>query len=118
MTTEQLVNKWFDVWEQGDFENIPVSDNFSHTSPFGTINTKKSYLALVRLNKDQFLGHDFIIHEFISEVNKACVRYTAVKGDFKLDVSEWNYCSNSLIEKIVAYYHIGDIRENMLLKKS
>ena len=83
MTPQQLLNKWFDCWEQGDFENIPVADNFSHISPFGTINTKKSYLALVTLNKEQFLGYDFIIHDIISEGKKACVRYTAVKGDFK-----------------------------------
>ncbi|WP_299552007.1 nuclear transport factor 2 family protein [Seonamhaeicola sp.] len=115
MTTQQLVNKWFDVWERGDFENIPVSDNFSHTSPFGTISGKKAYLALVSLNKEQFLGHDFIIHDIISENNKACVRYTAVKGDFRLDVSEWHYCNNNLIEKIIAHYHIGEIREDKQL---
>lgn len=116
MTTEQLVNKWFDCWEHGDFENIPVSDNFSHISPYGIIKTKKSYLALVRLNKDQFLGHDFIIHDILADGDKACVRYTAVKGNFKLDVSEWHYCNENLIEKIVAYYHIGDIRADKKLK--
>ncbi|MEC3905839.1 nuclear transport factor 2 family protein [Tamlana sp. 2201CG12-4] len=115
MTIEQLVNKWFEVWERGDFENIPVSKNFSHTSPYGTINGKSTYLNLIKDNKDQFLGHTFVIHDMISEDNKACVHYSAIKEDFKLNVSEWHYSKNNLIEKIIAHYHIGNIREDKQL---
>jgi len=40
------------------------------------------------------------------------VRYTARQGkDFKLDVSEWYYRENDLIREIIAYYHIGEVRE-------
>ena len=40
-----------------------------------------------------------------------------VSGDFKLEVSEWHYISNNLIRQIIAYYHIGEIREERKLKK-
>ena len=118
MNAETLVKKWFDKWEKGDFLDLPVPDNFKHTSPFGTINGKKQYISLVEENKDKFLGYRFEIHDGIYGNDKACVRYTATQGDFILDVSEWYYIKGDLIEEIVAYYHIGEIREDRELSKS
>lgn len=117
MNTKILVNKWFERWSDGDFHNLPISENFKHTSPFGTIHGKKAYLDLVEQNKEKFLGYTFSRHDGIFENNKACVRYTASQGDdFKLDVSEWYYFQNNLIDKIVAYYHIGEVRDERKLK--
>lgn len=112
MELKKLVNTWFDRWKEGDFHNLPVSETFRHTSPFGTIDGKKAYVALVEENKDKFLGYRFEIHDELYDRDKGCVRYTAVQGDFRLDVSEWYYARNGLIEEIVAYYHIGEIRED------
>ena len=113
---EKLVNDWFDKWSNGDYLNLPISESFKHTSPFGTIEGKKTYLDLVEKNKDKFLGYSFKIHDAIYENEKACVRYTARQGDFLLDVSEWYYVKDKLIEEIIAYYHIGDIHEDRKLK--
>ncbi|MDN5215159.1 nuclear transport factor 2 family protein [Fulvivirgaceae bacterium BMA12] len=113
----ELVKQWFDKWDQGDFHHLPISDNFKHTSPFGTIEGKKAYIDLVQENKDKFLGYTFEIHDEIYENDSACVRYTARQGeDFKLDVSEWYYAEDNLIRNIMAYYHIGEIREERKIK--
>lgn len=118
MDIKTLIPTWFRVWESGEFQKIPVTDTFIHISPFGTIEGKKSYLELVVSNKDKFLDYRFEIHDTIYDKDKACVRYTAHQGeDFKLDVSEWYYISGGLIDKIVAYYHIGEIREDRKLKE-
>jgi hypothetical protein len=117
MDLKELVKKWFDKWEEGDFYNLPITENFKHTSPFGTINGKKVYISLVEANKDKFLGYRFEIHDEIYEKEKACVRYTAIQGDFNLDVSEWYFASNNLIEEIAAYYHIGEVRDDRKLSK-
>jgi len=113
-----LVRKWFGKWEEGDFRNLPISGNFRHTSPFGTIDGKKEYLSLIESNKDKFLGYRFDIHDEIYGKDMACVRYTAIQKDFILDVSEWFYVRNDLIEAIVSYYHIGEIRDDRQLSKS
>ena len=114
--TEKLVNEWFAKWREGDFTNLPLTEDFSHTSPFGTIEGKKTYEDLVNNNRDKFLGYTFEIHDGIYSANKACVRYTARQGDdFKLDVSEWYYVQNNLIDRIIAHYHIGEIREERAL---
>lgn len=116
MKLRALVKEWFDKWREGDFHALPISENFKHTSPFGTINGKKDYISLVEENKDKFLGYRFDIHDEIYDNDRGCVRYTAVQGDFELDVSEWYYAKNDVIEEIVAYYHIGEIREERKLK--
>ncbi|MBW2938240.1 nuclear transport factor 2 family protein [Aureisphaera sp. CAU 1614] len=116
---QQLIQQWFALWERGDFLSLPISDDFVHTSPFGTITGKKAYLDLVQNNKDKFLGYTFTLHDAIYGKHHGCVRYTAKQGDsFSLDVSEWYYSKDNLIQKIVAYYHIGDIREERKLKES
>ncbi len=112
MKIQELVKDWYAKWNSGDFFNLPLAEGFKHTSPFGTVDGKKAYLDLVQENKDKFLGYKFIIHDALYEGNRGCVRYTAKQGeDFSLDVSEWIYTENELIKEIVAYYHIGEIRE-------
>jgi hypothetical protein len=110
-----LVRKWFEKWESGDFLNLPISENFKHTSPFGTIEGKNTYLRLVEANKDKFLGYRFELHDEIYDKDRACVRYTAIQGEFILEVSEWYYSKNGLIDEIVSYYHIGELRDDRQL---
>ncbi len=112
MNAEITAKKWFEAWEKGDFLKLPISDDFVHTSPYGTIESKSAYLQVVMANRDKFLGHEFKIHDTIYAGDKASIRYTAIKDDFRLDVSEWHYSHDGIIDKIVAYYNIeGEISE-------
>ncbi|MGI9547140.1 MAG: nuclear transport factor 2 family protein [Flavobacteriaceae bacterium] len=116
MNTEKLLKKWFEIWEHGDFLQLPIADDFRHTSPYGTIEGKQAYIRLVEANKIKFLGHRFIIHDELYNKDRASVRYTATKGDFRLEVCEWHYIKGGLIEEIVAYYNIeGEINEERKL---
>ena len=116
MEIMDLVNAWFERWENGEFMDLPISENFTHTSPYGTVEGKKAYIDLIVANIDKCLGHRFQIHDIISEKDKACIRYTAIQVNFPLDVSEWHYVKEGKIDKIVAYYNIeGEIREDRKL---
>ena len=118
MNSNELVKRWFEIWENGDFENIPVTDDFRHTSPYGTIEGKTAYLELVTNNRDKFLGHRFEIHDELFTERNACIRYTAIQRDFQLEVTEWHYFENGKIDEIIAYYNIpGEVREDRKLKK-
>jgi hypothetical protein len=116
MDPKELVKQWFSKWEEGDFLNLPLTDDFKHTSPYGTINGKEEYIKLVEANKDKFLGYQFELHDNIYEGNKACVRYTGRQGGFSLDVTEWYLFKNNQIQEIIAYYNIkGEISEDRKL---
>ena len=116
MEIKDLVTTWFRKWNEGDFRNIPVSDDFKHTSPYGTIDGKSAYLELVEANTDKFLGNDIVLHDEIYETDHACVRYTVSKDDFSMEVSEWFYKGKDQIKEIIAYYNIkGEISEDRKL---
>ena len=115
MKPKDIIKDWFKKWELGDFLNLPLTEEFKHTSPFGTIKGKEEYLNLVKTNKDKFLGYKFEIIDELYEGDKGCIRYKALQGDFSLDVSEWHYIEKDLIKEIVAYYHIGEIKEERKL---
>lgn len=118
MNSATLVREWFDKWESGDFRSLPIAEHFKHTSPFGVINGKARYLTIVEENQDKFLGQEFEIHDGIYEKDMACVRYTARQGkNFTLAVSEWYYIKDGVIEEIISYYHIGEVRDERKIKE-
>ncbi len=118
MQSKKLTEEWFRCWEKGDYLSIPVSDDFSHTSPYGTIEGKSEYLKIVEANKEKFLGNTIEVRDSIYSANKACVRYRLRNPDFSMEVSEWIYISSGLISRIVSYYHIGgEISEERKLTK-
>lgn len=104
--TKDLIDSWFRCWEEGRYRDIPVTEGFRHTSPYGTIEGKKTYLDIVAANENKFLGHEFEIHEALYGEETACVRYTGRRGDFSLDVSEWYKVTAEGIAEIISYYNI------------
>ena len=65
-----VVKKWLSCWETGKLEDLPIQDDFCHTSPFGTIETKKHYLEIVEKNKADFLGNTLTVVAQIQQDNK------------------------------------------------
>ncbi|MGB5238641.1 MAG: hypothetical protein WBM43_01980 [Flavobacteriaceae bacterium] len=64
----------------------------------------------------RLLGHRFVTHDAFYETDRACVWYSALKKDFRLEVSEWHYIKSGMIHEIIAYYNIeGEISENRKL---
>jgi len=111
MNIQELVHTWFDLWKTGDFESLPLTEDFTHTSPYGTIRSKAEYFALAAANRDAFLGNTFEIHEMLFDAHKACIRYTMRSPTGTLEVSEWIYEKNGLIAEIIAYYNLEEERE-------
>ncbi|NNC96269.1 MAG: nuclear transport factor 2 family protein [Chitinophagales bacterium] len=54
MSIEELVKRWFNKWENGDFHDLPITESFKHTSPFGVIEGRKQYVALVDQLSENF----------------------------------------------------------------
>jgi hypothetical protein len=69
MGSHKLVLDWFGKWEKRDYYNLPIIDDFSHTSPYGTITGKEAYLNMVESNEDKFLGYRFVLHDILAEEN-------------------------------------------------
>jgi hypothetical protein len=118
METANLIQQWYSLWESGNFKTLPITNSFEHTSPYGTITGKKDYLALAEANQDKFLGNTFNIHQTLIEKETACVRYTMHGRNFDMEVTEWFFMKNQLIDRVIAYYNIeGEINEDRKLNQ-
>jgi len=111
MDIKELVKTWFELWKTGNFEALPLAEDFTHTSPYGKVNGKEAYLDLARANKEAFTGNRFEIHEMLFDAHKACIRYTMISPTGTLEVSEWIYEEQGLISKIIAYYNLEEERQ-------
>jgi hypothetical protein len=106
---EGLVKNWFGMWSAGDYRSLPLAEEFTHTSPYGTIEGREEYLRIVADNEEQFLGFEFQILDELYDANKASVRYAARSGDYVLEASEWFFGDGEKISSIISYYNIGDV---------
>ncbi len=87
---------------------MPLAEDFVHQSPYGTISGKEAYLDLVREHREAFLGYTFQIHDLLTEKNTGCCRYSAIKAEKTMEVSEWHYMAGGKISKVVAYYDLPE----------
>ncbi len=105
------VAQWFACWNSGNIENLPITDDFRHTSPFGTIETKARYMDIVRKNRDTFLGNQLEVLKQIVDGNHVCVQFRQTREDdrkFDMPVCEWYRLEGDRIKEIESFYNIGD----------
>lgn len=105
-----IVQKWINCWETGKIEDLPITEDFSHTSPFGTIAPKSKYMDIVRKNQKDFLGNTLTVIRQIYEDNNVCIQFKQHNENTGLDmmVCEWYIIEGDLIKEIQAFYNIGD----------
>lgn len=107
-----VVQKWLQCWEQGDIDNLPITDDFSHSSPFGLIKPKSRYLEIVNKNKADFLGNSLKVIDHIEEGDKACIQFEQKNKNTGLEmtVCEWYELEGDKIKAIQSFYNIGDAK--------
>jgi len=101
--SKQLVDDWFDAFRQRDISKLALTEDFVHTSPFGEINGRAAYLALIRENEEAFFSPTLQILDVIGSDDKFAVRYL-VDGNPACDCI---YVRDGRIARIYAYYHVG-----------
>ncbi len=105
-----VVQQWFDCWNEDQIDNLPISDDFSHTSPFGTITGKQRYLEIVNKNRKDFLGNKLTLERHIQQDNQVCVQFYQKNENtgLKMTVCEWHVIDGELIQEIRSFYNIGN----------
>lgn len=105
-----VINKWFRCWESGDIDSLPITEDFSHTSPFGTIQPKSRYLEIVENNRGDFLGNTLTVIKQIKEGDNVCVQFEQKNSNTGLEmtVCEWYVLNGDLIKEIRSFYNVGD----------
>ena len=105
-----VVAKWISCWDSGKVDDLPITNDFSHTSPFGTIAPKEKYMDIVHKNKADFLGNTLTVKKQIREGNQVCVQFEQHNKNtgLKMSVCEWYVIEGDLIKEIRSFYNIGN----------
>lgn len=110
MKLDPVVSKWFSCWQTGNLDELPVIENFTHTSPFGTIKTKAKYLQIVAKNKAEFLDNKLTVTRQIKQGNQVCVQFEQINTTTGLEmtVCEWYTLDGDNIKEIRSFYNVGN----------
>lgn len=100
----EVVHNWFAAFTQKDISLLQLHEDFSHTSPFGTVESRDAYLGLVKANTDKFFTDDIQVIDVIENQEASFVRYV-VNG---MPACDCIYIQDGLIKHIRSYYHFGE----------
>lgn len=99
----ELVDTWFAAFRVRDLSMTHLAEDFIHTSPFGEIHGRETYLDLVKENQEAFFSPVIEILDIIDGGDRFAARYL-VDGNPACDCI---YVRDGLITKIYSYYHYG-----------
>lgn len=105
-----IVAQWISCWETGKLDDLPITDDFKHTSPFGVIESKARYMEIVHKNKKDFLGNTLTVIKQIKENNQICVQFKQRNANtgLAMTVCEWYELDGDNIKEIRSFYNIGN----------
>ncbi|MDX1378896.1 MAG: nuclear transport factor 2 family protein [Anaerolineales bacterium] len=101
-----LADLWFDAFREKDISILEgnLAEDFTHTSPYGTIKGKEAYLDLVRENPEAFFSPVIEILDVIESGNSFAVRYLVNENP----ACDCIYIQEDQISEIYSYYHVGE----------
>lgn len=102
--SRQIVDDWLGAFREKDISKLKLAEDFIHTSPFGEIKGRDTYLNLVKANTEAFFGAELVTLDVLADGDKFAIRYL-VNGNPACDCI---YVRDGEIAKIYSYYHYGE----------
>ena len=105
-----VVKQWIECWNSGNVDDLPIADDFCHTSPFGTIESKARYMEIVNKNRQDFLGNQLTVTAQIQEGDQVCIQFEQKNANTGLEmtVCEWYWIEGDKITAIRSFYNVGN----------
>jgi hypothetical protein len=100
------VDAWFGAFRERDISELErnLAEDFMHSSPYGEVVGRKTYIDLVRSNEEAFFSPVIEIVDVLECGEKFAARYL-VNGNPACDCI---YVHHGQITKIYSYYHLGE----------
>ena len=107
MTTEneaaRLARTWITCWNQGRPLDIPLAEDFTHTSPLGVIAGRKTYLdKIIPMSAKNVV--DLRIRAILSSEGQAAIWFEMETENGVVQVCDWLQTENGEIKAINAFY--------------
>jgi ketosteroid isomerase-like protein len=98
----QVVRDYLEALVRKDYSSLPLSEDITHVSPFGTITGRKPFIEACKLVVSE--TREIILQDLLEEGDSVSVRYEAVTPVRRMPITEWYTLRNGLIARIDAYF--------------
>lgn len=106
-----LARIWIDSWNQGTPEKIPLSEDFTHTSPFGVVSGRKAYLEWVT-PMAQTDVIELRILRVLSDGDQATIHFEMRTPVGPIEACDWLRVEGSVIKEVHSFYDATELRKN------
>lgn len=106
---EALARIWLDYWNQGRPDDIPLAEDFKHTSPFGCVRGREKYLAWVKpLAEENFVRAK--VKRIISTPNQAVIHFEMESKKGTIQTVDWVVVEDGKIKEVHSFYDAAELR--------
>ena len=106
---EQLARTWIDCWNEGRPDDIPLAPDFVHTSPFGRVEGRDTYMDWVKPLAADNVSTLTIISTVGSD-DEAVVRFDMNTPHGVIAACDWVRIEGDEIAEIHSYYDATVLR--------
>ena len=100
---QQLARAWIEGWNAGDPDNIPLAEDFVHTSPLGVLKGRGPYLAKVKPMAAKNVV-ELTILKVLSEPGLAAIWFEMNTPNGPVQVCDWVHSKDGKITAVNAFY--------------
>jgi hypothetical protein len=108
-SAEILAKIWIERWNDGSPDLIPLAENFVHTSPYGRVKGRQTYLDWVKPLAKKNVSELQIIRT-LSRGNQAVIHFEMATPKGAIQVCDWISTENGQITEIHSFYDATDLR--------
>ena len=103
LSAEELARIWIEYWNEGRPDDIPLAEDFKHTSPFGQVQGRQEYLQWVKPLAAKNVA-DLTIKRIIVAGDEAAIHFEMQTPEGPVQVCDWVSVHMGLITEIYSFY--------------
>lgn len=110
-SAETLARVWIERWNEGAPDLIPLAENFAHTSPFGRVEGRQTYLDWVKPLAARNVTQLRVLRT-LSSSNQATIHFEMQTPKGLIQVCDWVVVEDGQITEIHSFYDATELRES------
>ncbi len=100
---QRLARVWIETWQTGDPLTLPLTEDFTHESPFGVITRREKYLETVIPMAKKNVAR-LRVEDAIGEGDRACVLFTMETPSGPVACCDWLTLRDGKIAAVRSHY--------------
>ena len=106
---DTLAKVWIQCWNEGTPDLIPLAENFTHTSPFGRVEGRQTFLDWVKPMAERNVMELRILRT-LSSSNEAAIHFEMQTPKGLIQVCDWIVVEDGQITEIHSFYDATELR--------